>query len=144
MFPAPGPMAKYADARNALAFTVFEEHAPFTNNAVAAEFVRIFNERGAKAGLPDNSVELMASTQYSTWQVLEAAVTATKSIDDKALAAWLKVNRVNTIIGQIRWDGPNNFIKGPDLYRVKQLQNGKWNVVWPKEFAAPGASLIVP
>lgn len=144
MLPAPGPMAKYPDARNALAITVFEEHAPFTNNAVAAEFVRTFNDRGAKAGLPDNSVELMASTQYSTWQVLEAAVSATRSIDDKTLAAWLKGNRVNTIIGQVRWDGPNNFIKGPDLYRVKQLQNGKWNVVWPKEFSAPGASLIVP
>jgi branched-chain amino acid transport system substrate-binding protein len=33
---------------------------------------------------------------------------------------------------------------GKDLYKVKQLQNGKWVVVWPKEFAAPGASLIGP
>ncbi len=144
MLPAPGPMAKYPDAKNALAITVFEEHAPFLNNAVAAEFVKIFHERGAKAGLPDSSVELMASVQFATWQVLEAAVGATKSIDDKTLAGWLKANRVTTIIGQVRWDGPNNFIKGPDLYRVKQLQNGKWNVVWPKDWAAPGAKLITP
>ncbi len=144
MFPAPGPMAKYPDARNALAFTVFEEHAPFLNNAVAAEFVKTFNERGSKAGLPDSSVELMAAIQFTIWQVLEAAVAGTRSIDDKAIAVWLKANRVNTIIGPLRWDGPNNFIKGPDMYRVKQLQNGKWNVVWPKDFAAPGANLIIP
>ena len=28
--------------------------------------------------------------------------------------------------------------------RVKQVQNGRWVVVWPKEVAAPGAKLIVP
>ena len=144
MFPAPGPMAKYGDAKNALALTVFEEHAPFLNNPVAAEFVKTFHERGAKAGLPDNAVELMAAVQFATWQVLEAAVSCAKSVDDKAIAGWLKANRVNTIIGAVRWDGPNNFIKGPDMYRVKQLQNGKWNVLWPKDYAAPGASMIIP
>jgi len=27
---------------------------------------------------------------------------------------------------------------------VKQVQDGKWVVVWPKEFAAPGARLLPP
>jgi len=27
---------------------------------------------------------------------------------------------------------------------VKQNQNGKWVVIWPKEFTAPGARLITP
>jgi branched-chain amino acid transport system substrate-binding protein len=27
---------------------------------------------------------------------------------------------------------------------VKQVQDGKWVVVWPKEYAAPGAQLVVP
>ena len=44
----------------------------------------------------------------------------------------------------MRWDGTNNFMKGNDLYKVKQVQNGKWTVVWPREFAAPGAKLIAP
>jgi branched-chain amino acid transport system substrate-binding protein len=143
-FPAPGPMAKSPDGKGVLAFTVFEEHAPFLNNPVAAEFVKTFNERAAKANLPDTSVELMASVSFSTWQVLEAAVNATKSLDDKVLAAWLKKNQVDTIIGKVRWDGTNNFMKGNDLYKVKQVQNGKWMVVWPREFAAPGVKLIAP
>ena len=144
MFPSPGPMAKLPDAKNALALTVFEEHAPFLNNAVAANFVKTFHERGAKANLADTSVELMASVQFATWQVLEAAVNGAKSLDDKTIAAWLKKNKVNTIIGEVRWDGQNNFMQGTDLYRVKQLQNGKWNVVWPREMAAPGARLLTP
>src|SRR4051812_7115256 len=72
MFPAPGPMAKSPVARNALSFTTFEEHPPFTSNPAAASFIRVYHERASKAGLPDNSVELQASVSYATWQVLEA------------------------------------------------------------------------
>jgi len=143
-FPASGPMIKSPLGKDVLAFTVFEEHAPFTSNAVAAEFVKAFNERAAKANLPDTSVELIAAVAYATWQVLEAAVTATKSLDDKVLATWIKKSQVDTIIGKMRWDGTNNFMKGNDLYKVKQVQNGKWVVVWPREFAPPGAKLIAP
>src|SRR5438067_7226772 len=60
MFPAPGPMAKAPAAQHALALTTFEQHAPFTNNPVAAAFVKTYNERAAKSGLPDNAVELQA------------------------------------------------------------------------------------
>ena len=66
---------------------------------------------------------------------------ATKSLDDKAIAAWLKTHRVDTIQGKLRFDGPSNY--GDDLMRVKQVQNGHWVTVWPKEFAAPGATLLV-
>ena len=142
MFPAPGPMSKSPDGRGVMALTTFEEHAPFTNNPVAAEFVKTYNERATKAGLPDTSVELMAAVNFASWQALEAAVNATRSLDDKAIAAWLRANRVNTIIGPVRWDGPNNFMKGTDLYKVKQVQDGKWTVVWPKEFAAPNARIL--
>ena len=31
-----------------------------------------------------------------------------------------------------------------DMNKLKQVQDGKWIVVWPKEWAAPGAKLIVP
>ena len=142
LYPAPGPTAKSPEAKNALAATIFEQHSPFTNNPVAAEFVKVFNERAAKAGLPDNSVETQAAASFVAWQLLEAAVNATKSLDDKLLGQWLKANKVDTIIGRLHFDGPNNY--GDDLMRIKQLQDGKWAVVWPKEFAAPGATLIVP
>jgi branched-chain amino acid transport system substrate-binding protein len=145
MFPSPGPTAKVAEARGAMAFTTFEEHPPFTSNPRAAEFVKAFHERAKQAGLPDTSVDLHASIAYSTWQTLEAAVNGAKSLDDKAMAQWLRANPVETIMGRLSWpttpDGPPNYMMGKDIYKVKQLQDGKWVVVWPKEFAAPGAKL---
>ena len=48
----------------------------------------------------------------------------TRSLDDRTLADWLKRNRVETIQGTLRFDGPNNY--GPDLVRIKQIQAGKW------------------
>jgi branched-chain amino acid transport system substrate-binding protein len=137
-------MVKTAEANNALAFTTFEEHPPFTSNPRAAEFIKAYHERGAKAGLPDTSVDLLASIAYSQWQVLEAAANGAKSIDDKALAQWLRKNSVDSIMGRLSWEGPTNYVMGKDLYKVKQLQKGKWVVVWPKEFAAPGATVAGP
>ena len=142
MYPAPGPMTQASEAKNALAATIFEQDPPFTSNPGAAEFVKIFNERAAKAGLPYTGVETQAAASYSAWQVLEAAVTATKSLDDKVLAEWLRKNRVDTVQGKLRFDGPNNY--GDDLMRVKQVQNGRWVTVWPKAYAAPGAALVLP
>ena len=139
MYPAPGPMVAAPEGKNALAATIFEEHKPFTDNPGAAEFVALFNERAKKAGLPYTGVETQAAASYSAWQVLEAAVTATTSLDDKVLAEWLRKNRVDTIQGKLRFDGPSNY--GDDLMRVKQVQNGRWVTVWPKSVAAPGVSL---
>jgi len=140
LFPAPGPLALAPDAKNALSVTVFEEHPPFMSNAGAAKLVPLFRERATKANVPYPYVETQVAGSWAAWQCLEAAVTATKSLDDKVLAQWLKKNRVDTIIGKLRFDGPNNY--GDDLFRVKQVQDGKWVVVWPKEFAAPGARLL--
>ncbi|MBW8905019.1 MAG: ABC transporter substrate-binding protein [Betaproteobacteria bacterium] len=144
MFPAPGPMAKSPNAQHALALTTFEQHPPFTNNPVSAALVKLYNDRAAKAGLPDNQVELQAAGSFATWQTIEAAVNGAKSIDDKALAAWLKKNPVDTMIGRLAWETPTNYMPGARLYKVKQLQDGKWLVIWPKEFAAPGAKLLAP
>ncbi len=141
LHPAPGPMSKAADGNNALAVTIFEEHAPFTNNPVAANFVKVFNERATKAGLPETSVEVQAAASYSAWQILEAGVRGAGNLDDKAIAAWLKANQVDSIHGRLRFNGPGNY--GDDLMKIKQVQNGKWNVVWPRASAAPGATLQV-
>jgi branched-chain amino acid transport system substrate-binding protein len=141
LYPAPGPLAVAPEAKGALSTTIFEEHAPFTTGPVAAEFVKAYRERAAKAGLPYQFADVQAAVSYSAWQILEAAATATKGLDDKAMAQWLRQNRVDTIIGRLRFDGPNNY--GDDVSKVKQVQDGKWVVVWPREYAAPGTSLQV-
>ncbi|WP_374465961.1 amino acid ABC transporter substrate-binding protein [Ferrovibrio sp.] len=139
LYPAPGPMATAPEGKNALSVTIFEEHAPYTNNPVAAKFVATYNERAKAAGFPYTKVEVQAAASFTAWQLLEAAVTATKSLDDRKLADWLKANQVPTIQGVLRFDRGNNF--GDDLMRIKQVQGGDWVTVWPKDWAAPGATL---
>ncbi|MFM7343447.1 MAG: amino acid ABC transporter substrate-binding protein [Betaproteobacteria bacterium] len=139
LYPAPGPMSKSAEGRGALSLTIFEEHQPFVSNPVGAQFVKIFNERATQAKLADTSVETQAAASYTAWQILEAGIKGANSLDDKAIAGWIKANRIDTIHGRLRFDGPNNY--GDDLMKIKQVQNGKWQVVWPTQFAAPGTRL---
>ena len=142
LFPAPGPLALAPEGKLALSSTVFEEHPPFLGNPSATRLVPLYRERATKANVPYAYVDTQAAGSFAAWQLLEAAVTATKSLDDKAMGQWLRANRVDTIIGKLRFDGPNNY--GDDLFKVKQVQDGKWVVVWPREFAAPGARLLPP
>src|SRR5260370_35228283 len=74
------------------------------------------------------------------WQILEAAVAGAKRLEDEKIAAWLKKNRVTTIYGSMRFDGPYNH--GDAAQLIKQVQNKQWKVVWPKEFAPPGVKLL--
>ena len=140
-YPAPGPMTKSPDGKGAISLTIFEEHAPFSDNAQGAAFIKTFNDRAAKAGLPDTTVEVQAAASFSAWQILEAGIVGAKSFDDKAIAAYLKANRIDTIHGKLRFNGPGNY--GDDLMKIKQVQNGKWVVIWPQSYAAPGAKLQV-
>ncbi len=142
LFPAPGPLALAPDGKLALSTTLFEEHPPFTANPGAARLLPLFRERATKANLPYPYVDTQAAGSFAAWQVIEAAVTATKSLDDKVLGQWLRKNPVTTLIGRLRFDGPNNY--GDDLFKVKQVQDGKWIVVWPREFTPPGARLLPP
>jgi ABC-type branched-subunit amino acid transport system substrate-binding protein len=142
LFPAPGPLALSPEGKLALSSTVFEEHPPFTGNTGAARLIPLFHERATKANLPYPYVDTQVAGSLAAWQVLDAAVTATKSLDDKVLGQWLRTNKVDTIIGKLHFDGPNNY--GEDLFKVKQVHDGKWVVVWPREFAAPGARLLPP
>jgi branched-chain amino acid transport system substrate-binding protein len=142
LFPAPGPLALAPEGKLALSSTVFEEHPPFTSQAGAARLIPLFHERATKANVPYPYVDTQVAGSLAAWQVLDAAVTATKSLDDKVLGQWLRTNKVDTIIGKLHFDGPNNY--GEDLFKVKQVHDGKWVVVWPREFAAPGARLLPP
>jgi ABC-type branched-subunit amino acid transport system substrate-binding protein len=139
LYPAPGPLVSLPEAKNALSVTIFEEQLPFTNAPGAAEFIQLFHERATAAKLPDIAVEVQAGASYTAWQILEAGVTATKSLDDKAIATWLKSNKVDTIQGRLRFDGTGNY--GDDLMRIKQVQGGRWVVVWPKSHTQPGVAL---
>ena len=134
-------MAQAPEGKNALAATIFEENQPYLNNPGAAEFVKLFNERAAKAGLPYTGVETQAAASYSAWQVLDAGGhrdEEPRRQGARGMAA--EESSVDTIQGKLRFDGPSNY--GDDLMVVKQVQNGRWVTVWPKSVAAPGATLM--
>jgi branched-chain amino acid transport system substrate-binding protein len=141
VYPTPGPLAQSPLAANALTLTTFEQHAPFTNNPAYAEVIKMYNERAAKANLPDTVFELQAANAYTGWQILEAGVKGANSLEDRKIADWLKANRADSIIGRIRFDGTNNY--GDDFNRIKQLQNGKWVVIHPKDMALPGSKMAL-
>jgi branched-chain amino acid transport system substrate-binding protein len=142
LFPAPGPMLKMPEAQGSLALTTFEAHPPFTDDPSIAQFVKTYAERAKEANIPYTAVDLQSAIMYAAWQVLETAVSATRSLDDKTLAGWLKKNEVKTLFGTLRWNGPQNYVEGADLYKIKQLQQGKWVVIHPAQWAAPGAQPI--
>ena len=141
LYPAPGPLALAPEGQRALSMTLFEPHPPFTGNHGAAEFIKLYRQRAEQAKLPYPETDMQAAFSYAQWQVLHAAVTATKGLNDKAIAQWLRANSVKTVMGTMRFNGPSNY--GDDLSKVKQVQNGKWVTVWPKEFAAPGVKLMM-
>ena len=134
LFSAPGPLALAPEGDKALGYTFFEEHAPFTSRPGVAEVVPIYRERARAAGIPYTFFDFQAAVMGAMWQMLEQAATATNSIDDKRMATWLKANQVDTMMGRLRFDGPNNH--GPDLSGVRQVIEKRWLVVWPTEVAA--------
>lgn len=141
LYPTPGPLAQSPLGANALSFTTFEQHAPFTSNPAYAELIKTYNQRATAANFPDPAFELQAANAVTGWQILEAGIVGSGSFEDKKIADWLKKNRVDTMVGKVRFDGTNNY--GDDFNRVKQLQGGKWVVIHPKEMALPGSRMAV-
>lgn len=135
-------LAALPEAKHALALSLIEDHEPFTADKEFVKFGSLFHDRAVKAGLPYPYVEGQAVSQYVSWQILAAAVNATKSDDNKVLAAWLRSNTVPTMHGPLQFK--KSFNQGDDLTKVRQLLDGKWTIVWPSEFAPPGKTAVLP
>jgi branched-chain amino acid transport system substrate-binding protein len=140
LYPAPGPLALSPDGKNALCSTFFEPAEPFLSRPGVKRIAAAFKERATKANLPYPIIDGQAAGMVSEWQILEAGVNGANSLEDKAIAAWLKKNRVDTIYESLRFDGPYNH--GDAAQLIKQVQDSEWKVVWPTKFAAPGVKLI--
>ena len=140
LYPSPGPLAASKLGANAMATALFEDLPPMNQSKTASEFASAYRAAAAQANLPYQEPDTQPAAMYSTFQTLTSAIRETKSLDDKKIAEWLKVNSVDTLVGKIRFDGPGNF--GADLTKIKQVQNAKWVVVAPKGFTTPGAAVI--
>ncbi|WP_296384516.1 amino acid ABC transporter substrate-binding protein [Reyranella sp.] len=140
LYPAPGPLAVSADGDKALCSTFIEPDEPFMSRPGMKRIAAEYKEKAAKANLPYPTIDAQACGMVAEWQILEAAVNGAGSLEDEKIAAWLRKNRVDTIYGKARFDGPYNH--GDAAQLIKQVQNKEWKVVWPKELAAPGVKLI--
>lgn len=138
LYPAPGPLLASPEAKNALAQSFFEDHPPFSTNVGVAKLSPMYRARAVKAGIQYTQLDSQAAGTYNVFHLLSRAIEATRSLDDKVLAAWLKKSKVDTVFGPLSFNGPNNH--GPGRMLVKQVQNGKWVVVWPREVA--GAKIV--
>jgi branched-chain amino acid transport system substrate-binding protein len=140
LYPAP-LLAVYGPAANATSLTNFEDVAPYISSPEAAEFAKAFNIAADKARLPYPHVDSQCGNEYSGWQILVAAINATKSIEDAKLIAWLDGATVDTIAGKRDFKGLNHT-SSTDNQQIRQVQNARWVAVFPKEEATPGVKLI--
>jgi branched-chain amino acid transport system substrate-binding protein len=144
LWPTPGPLLDIGEpAEGAFSVTLFEEHEPFLDNTGAEEMVVLYHAAAEEAGLSESSqiVDVQVSASWAAWQTLVAGVEGAGSLDQDEIGQWLLENGVDTVIGHLAFDPEqNNFSE--DLTRIKQIQDGTWIVVWPPEFALPGAEPI--
>jgi branched-chain amino acid transport system substrate-binding protein len=140
LFPAPGPTAAHPNANGLTSLTWFESHEPFTQNAGAAEFVAAYSQRAKDAALPYPVAEYQAASEFAAWQMLEAAANGAGRIDDKAMAAWLKASKVQTVLGTRSFEGKFNSSAADT--KLKQVQNGKWVTVWPAKYRPAAAGFL--
>lgn len=93
------------------------------NQEFLAEYAKMFNNE-----LPAED----AADAFAAAQVLQAAVTAVGKIDQKALADWLRTNKVQTILGELSWDEAG----APQSdFLLAQWQGGKVEIVAPADRA---------
>jgi branched-chain amino acid transport system substrate-binding protein len=76
---------------------------------------------------------------YAIGQILEQAVAATKSIDQKAMAAWLHKSEVKTIVGPIRWNKDGEWANA----RVVQAQFRGIADKDMEQFRQPGKQVVI-
>ena len=100
------------------------------------EILPLWRERAKAAGIQYPFFDFQAAVMGSMWQMLEAAASGSKSIDDRKMAAWLKANTVDVMMGKLNFNGPFNH--GTDGSAIRQVIDKKWTVVWPSQVAAPG------
>jgi len=105
----------------------------FTFNE-SQKFVQLYQAKYGK--LPAGHFEALA---FATCQLLEAAISATRSLDQESVKQWLINNAVETCVG--RWKVSKvaldaGFKYVPEYFRViPQWQNGIMKIVYPPEFA---------
>lgn len=137
-FPAPGPMlgaGKIADG--ATSVTMFEPYMPYLKNTGANDLVAAFPPAALAAGIKYIVPDIQAALMWSEWQTIVAGVKICKCLDQNKIAKALHSTTIRTVIGNIKFDPKQHNYYG-DLGVIKQIQDGKWVVVYPPAKASEG------
>jgi branched-chain amino acid transport system substrate-binding protein len=90
------------------------------------DLMKKYQARAAAEGV-DPLGYYMAPQAYAQLQVLEQAITATKSLDDQKLADYIRANTFKTVLGDVKF-GKGGEWSAPRVLQV-QFQNVKGNAV---------------
>jgi branched-chain amino acid transport system substrate-binding protein len=74
-----------------------------------------------------------AAHSYARWQILEQAVSATKSLDQDTLRDYISSHSFDTVVGPIKYNDLGYSTPADTI--VVQFQNGNRVIVWPKDQA---------
>jgi branched-chain amino acid transport system substrate-binding protein len=134
LFPAPGPLLALGQASDGvLSVTLFEPNGKLLKKlgTKAQNIVRQFARSAASNGLGYRVFDSQATASWTAWEVLAAGVRGARTLDNERVCDYLKANGVDTTsVGKLRFNpAKNNFSKPRNL--VKQIQKGRWKVVWP-------------
>jgi branched-chain amino acid transport system substrate-binding protein len=123
--------------------TNYNSYVPGVKYPGIEDFLKRYADK-AKAAKVDPLGFYLPPFNYAIGQILEQAVGATKSLDQKALADWLHKNEAKTIVGPIRWDANGEWqaprvlmaqfrgIKDKDVDQFRQP--GKQVVIYPDAY----------
>ena len=134
LFPTPGPLLALGNAADGvLSVTLFEPNGKLLKKLgrKAQNIVRMFAQSAASNGLGYRVFDSQATASWTAWEVLAAGVRGARSVDNERVCNYLKANGVDTtFVGKLRFNpAKNNFSKPRNL--VKQIQKGRWKVIWP-------------
>jgi branched-chain amino acid transport system substrate-binding protein len=129
----------------------YTSYAPGMKYDGIDDFLKRYSQKAAEAKV-DPLGFYLPPFDYAIGQILEQAVTATKSLDSKVLAKWLHSHEVKTIVGPISW-GPDGERAKPSVpmvqFRglkdkdVEQFrETGKQVIVYPPQFK--GGDAVFP
>ena len=102
------------------------------------EFLKRYAQKAAEAKV-DPLGFYLPPFNYAIGQILEQAISATKSIEDKALADWLHKNEVHTMVGPIRWGKDGEWAQA----RVVQAQFRGVKDKDIEQFRQPGKQVVI-
>src|SRR5262245_6762601 len=123
--------------------TNYNSYVPGVKYPGVEEFLKRYAER-AKEAKVDPLGFYLPPFNYAIGQILEQAVGAVKSLDQKAIAAWLHKNEAKTIVGAIRWDQNGEWsnprvlmaqfrgVKDKDMEQFRQP--GRQVVIYPEAY----------